>query len=198
MAVEPIVIENVRIVFPHVFEPRQTDKGERYEVSFLIPKGEAGAKTIAAIKALCKAAVDTKWPDPTTRPRKLTNPLKDGDDGECTNDGVPKSEKYPEYAGMYFASASSKFQPGVVNQAVKKIICPDEIYSGCVCNILIDAYAYSTEKFGVSLGLLHIQKVKDGERLGGGSSVTPESVFKVIGKAPASSSADPFEEDIFG
>jgi hypothetical protein len=57
----------------------------------------------------------------------------------------------------------------------------DEIYPGCICNIVVNAYAYNFNGHaGIGLGLGNVQKVKDGERMGGGSSA-PEDDFADLG-----------------
>ena len=48
---------------------------------------------------------------------------------------------------------------------------PEEIYSGCYVRASINAYAFNIQgNSGVSFGLNNIQKVRDGEPLGGGGS----------------------------
>ena len=43
----------------------------------------------------------------------------------------------------------------------------DEIYGGCYCKAQLNAYAYEQAgNRGISFGLLHLQKVKDGEPFG--------------------------------
>lgn len=57
------------------------------------------------------------------------------------------------------------------------------MYGGCYCIAQVNAYAWEyTEKGkvmkrGVSLGLMNLMKVRDGERLGGGKRISAEDAF---------------------
>ena len=53
------------------------------------------------------------------------------------------------------------------------------MYSGCYANVSVTFYAYKTDAgSGIAAGLGNIQKVKDGEPLGGASN--PEDDFEVL------------------
>ena len=41
----------------------------------------------------------------------------------------------------------------------------DEIYAGCYCRATVTVYSYDNRSKGVAIGLMNVQKVKDGERL---------------------------------
>ena len=48
----------------------------------------------------------------------------------------------------------------------------EEVYSGCYANVKVGLFAYSASgNKGIGAGLEVIQKVRDGERLSGGSSL---------------------------
>ncbi|NBN62086.1 ssDNA-binding protein [Pannonibacter tanglangensis] len=67
------------------------------------------------------------------------------------------------------------------------------IYSGCFMRATVVAQAYDrSDGFGVSFKLDNLQKVRDGERVGGGGRAKPENDFQPI------DAADDFEEDLLG
>lgn len=62
---------------------------------------------------------------------------------------------------------------------MQDIIDQSEVYSGCYGNIAVDFYAFNHEGTkGIAAGLGNIQKLKDGESLGGGR--TAEEDFSVV------------------
>ena len=107
----------------------------------------------------------SKWPN-------LKLPFNNGDD---------KAHKYPEYAGKISIRATSKHQPGVVDAAVQPIMNQSDFYPGCFARMRVNAFTFDNKQIGVSLGLNHIQKVKDGDPLGGGGArERVEEAFEAI------------------
>lgn len=89
----------------------------------------------------------------------MKSPLRDGD--------VERPED-EAYAGHYFINANSKLKPGVVDANLNEIIDPAEFYSGCYGRASITFYAYNVNgNKGIACGLQNLQKLKDGEPLGG-------------------------------
>ena len=69
---------------------------------------------------------------------------------------------------MYFLNANSTQKPGIVDRDLNEILDPDEVYSGCWGRASINFFPYNSNgNKGVGVGLNNIQKLKDGERLGG-------------------------------
>jgi hypothetical protein len=65
-------------------------------------------------------------------------------------------------------SVSNKTKPGIVDQNVQPILDSTEVYSGCYARVSITAFPFSASgNKGVSFGLNHVQKLADGESLGG-------------------------------
>jgi len=186
-----------RVSFPHCFIPRAPMQGadEKYSITILIPKSE----NIDAIKALRNKAVTDKWPDETKRPKNIHNPIKDGDT-DVMNDGSLRKDKYPELAGHWLITASRSKKTGrpkVVDQAMQEIIEESDLYAGCYARMSIHAFAYAPTKdkpqmkYGVSFGLNNVQKLAEGEPLGGMSS-KPEDDFEPVAgaSAPVQTKAD--------
>ena len=88
----------------------------------------------------------------------LKLPLRDGD----------LEREDDAYKGCWFINANSKTAPQVVDRHVQPIIDRSEIYSGVYARVSISLYAFSVNgNKGVACGLGNIQKIRDGEPLGG-------------------------------
>lgn len=91
----------------------------------------------------------------------LKTPLRDGDLER------PDDEAY---ANSYFVNANSITAPGIVDAACQQILDHSEIYSGVYGRASITFYAFNTKTSrGIACGLQNIQKIRDGEPLGGHS-----------------------------
>lgn len=157
-----VVTGEVRFSYLHVFEPHAIEEGQdkKYSVSLLIPKSDK--KTLNAIKKAIEAAKvagKAKWGGKI--PANLKMPLRDGD--------VDRPDQ-EEYAGHYFVNANSTNKPGIVDANVQPIIDSTELYSGCYGRASVNFYAYNVSgNKGIACGLNNIQKLRDGETLGGRS-----------------------------
>lgn len=91
----------------------------------------------------------------------LKTPLRDGDT-ERPDD--------PVYANSYFINANSASAPGIVDADCQPIIDKSEVYSGVYGRASINFYAFNSNgNKGIACGLNNLQKIKDGEPLGGKS-----------------------------
>ena len=164
-----VITGKVRFSYVHVWEKAAIgDSGEeKYSASLIIPKRDK--KQISAIEAAIEAARQagkTKWGGKI--PVKLKLPLRDGDEER------PDDENY---ADSYFLNAVCKTKPEVVDAGVQPILNQDEFYSGCYGRASITFYPFDVNgNKGVACGLNHVQKLEDGEPLGGRSSA--ESDFE--------------------
>ena len=153
------------ISYAYLTEPRrdEDDKPAKYSTSFLIPKSDV--KTLTNIKKAINAAAQLgqtdKWGGKL--PSQLKHPLRDGD--------AEADEKGEEYRGHFFLNATSIRKPRIVDFQIRDILDPDEIYSGCKCRLSLNFYPYNTNgNKGVAAGLNNVQKIEDGEPLGGAKS----------------------------
>ena len=165
-----ITTGKVRLSYAKLFVPSAAPGSDKlkYSVSILIDKNdkETLRKINAAIEEAKEAGKVSKWSGKI--PAKLHLPLRDGDEDR------PDDEAYK---GMYFFNASSERKPGVVDRNLNAILDPDEVYSGCYGRVNVNFYPYdSNGNRGVAAGLNHVQKLSDGERLGGGA-VSVEAAF---------------------
>lgn len=151
----------VRLSYANVWEPKSINGGdEKYSVSLVIPKSDK--KTVDAInKAIDSAIEDGIGKFGGKKPNKATLklPLRDGD--------IERSED-EVYRDCYFVNANSTTAPQIVDKKVQPILERDEVYSGCYARVSITFYAFNSNgNKGIACGLGNIQKVRDGERLGG-------------------------------
>lgn len=155
--------KNTRLSYFHGWEPTSINGGpERYSVSVLIPKDDK--ETVNAINNAIDAAIEegvAKFGGKKPNKAAIKLPLRDGD-----------TEREDEaYAGHWFINANSKTAPQIVDKAVKPILDRDEVYSGCYARVSLNFYAFNSNgNKGIACGLGNIQKIRDGEALGGRSS----------------------------
>ena len=91
----------------------------------------------------------------------IKTPLRDGDLER------PDDEAY---ANSYFINANSAAAPGIVDADRQPIIDRSEVYSGVYGRASINFYAFNSNgNKGIACGLNNLQKIKDGEPLGGKS-----------------------------
>lgn len=79
------------------------------------------------------------------------------------------------YKGHYFINANSTTAPQIVDRAVKPILDRGEVYSGCYARVSLNFYAFNSNgNKGIACGLGNIQKIRDGESLGGKTSAADD------------------------
>ena len=157
---------NTRWSYANVWEPKSINGGTpKYSVSLIIPKSDT--KTIAKIQAAIEAAYKEGEAKLKGNGRSvpalsvLKTPLRDGDTER------PDDEAY---ADAYFINANSASAPGIVDADRQPIIDRSEVYSGVYGRASIIFYAFNSNgNKGIACGLNNLQKIKDGEPLGGKS-----------------------------
>ena len=164
-----VVTGVVRLSYEHVWEPASVNgSNPKYSVSLIIPKSDT--KTIAAInQAIDNAIRDgaAKFGGKIPPKGALKLPLRDGD-----------TEREDEaYRDAYFINANSTTAPQIVDRSVQPILDRSEVYSGCYARVSINFYAFNSNgNRGIACGLGNIQKVRDGEPLGGKTSAADDFV----------------------
>lgn len=171
----------VRLSYANLFEPRSAGEGQepKYSVMLLIPKTDTVTMNniYQAIEAAKANGLANKWNGVV--PPNLRTPIKDGD-GVKEKTGEPYG---PECKGHWLVTASSdaNHPPQVVDQRLQPIIDRSQVYSGCYAHVNLNFYAWGSPTFGkgISAGLGPVQKVADGEHLGG-SAPDASAVFSVV------------------
>ena len=158
---------NTRWSYVNIWEPKSINGGTpKYSVSLIIPKSDD--KTISRIKAAIEAAYKEGEGKLKGNGRSvpalsiIKTPLRDGD-AERPDD--------PAYAGCYFINANATSAPGVVDADCNPIMTRSEVYSGVYGKASITFYAFNNSgNRGIACGLNNLQKIHDGEPLGGKAS----------------------------
>lgn len=186
MAMSPttITIGEVRFSYCNLFQPRTSQAGgeAKYSTTILVPKSNVQAKAAidAAINAAIEQGVAKSWNG--QRPPMPSLCVHDGD-GPRPSDGQPFG---PECKGCWVFTASCKADrpPFVVDASCQPILQATEVYSGMYGRVNVTFFAYNTSgKKGIGCGLNGVQKLRDGEALGGRVSV--EEAFGAPVSAPA-------------
>lgn len=183
-----VLLQNVRVSYVHLLEPyqNQNQPGQepKYSCMILVPKSDT-----AQVQAL-QAAIEATIAEARTKhgakvPAMPKTPIHDGDGY------TPGGKEYGEECKGHFvfnASQVAKYKPEVVDLQGQPLTEPSQVYSGMYVNVLVNFYFYNNQSSGIGAGLGPVQKVRDGEPLGGGAPASAASVFG----APQGSAANVF------
>ncbi len=157
---------NTRWSYVNAWEAKSINGGApKYSVSLIIPKSDT--KTIEKIRAAIQAAYEEGQGKLKGNGKSvpalsvLKTPLRDGD-AERPDDEA--------YADAYFINANSATAPGIVDAERQPVIDRSEVYSGVYGRASINFYAFNSNgNKGIACGLNNLQKIRDGEPLGGKS-----------------------------
>jgi hypothetical protein len=188
----------VRFSYAFILEPKIDEKKidkktgkpeEKYSCMVMIPKDDPTAKD--AIEAGIRAAADTKIPGKKI-PSSWSYPLRDGDE--------EADEKGEHMKGHWFFNCTAKRKPQLVgtgkwteediaawdeehemetSEFIKKNrpeigtlkrLDKSQFKSGDYGRISVNFYYFENETKGIAVGLGNVQKLKDGESLGGSST----------------------------
>jgi len=155
---------NTRWSYANVWEPKSINGGTpKYSISLIIPKTDT--KIVARIKSAIEAAylegeAKLKGNGKAVPPlAAIKSPLRDGDI-ERPDDAA--------YENAYFINANATTAPGIVDADRNPILTRSEVYSGVYGRASISFYAFNSNgNRGIACGLNNLQKVCDGEPLGG-------------------------------
>lgn len=158
---------DTRWSYANVWNPKSINGGTpKYSVSLIIPKSDK--VTIQKIKAAIQAAYEEGESKLKGNGKSvpslsvLKTPLRDGDLER------PDDEAYKN---AYFVNANSATAPGIVDADRQQIIDRSEVYSGVYGRASINFYAFNSNgNKGIACGLNNLQKIRDGEPLGGKAS----------------------------
>ena len=153
--------------YANVWDPKSINGGTpKYSVSLIIPKSDK--VTIQKIKAAIQSAYEEGESKLKGNGKSvpslsvLKTPLRDGDLER------PDDEAYKN---AYFVNANSATAPGIVDADRQQIIDRSEVYSGVYGRASINFYAFNSNgNKGIACGLNNLQKIRDGEPLGGKAS----------------------------
>lgn len=151
---------DARWSYANIWEAKSINGGApKFSVSLIIPKSDT--RTVEKIKVAIEAAYKEGESKLKGNGRSvpalsaIKNPLRDGDTER------PDDEAY---ANSYFINANSATAPGIVDANCNPILERSEVYG----RASISFYAFNSNgNKGIACGLNNLQKIRDGEPLGG-------------------------------
>ena len=154
-----ILLKNVRLSFPSLFEKAEFDgQVGKYEATFLIPKTDV--ETVTLINNAIKDAMSEKYPG-----KKVTIPKHKW----CLQDGDERD--YDGYRGNWSISTANSRRPTIINRDKSPIIESDEIiYAGCYVNASVSIWILDiNNNRRVCCNLHGVQFLRNGEPFGAGN-----------------------------
>lgn len=183
-----VVLTNVRLSYTYLDQPHSQNGGEpKFSATILVPKYPADnrAKIDAAIRAATEKA-RAKYGAAFPAQPKVS--VHDGD-GVRPSDGQPFG---PECKGHWVFTASNKQRPGVVDINLQPILDSTAIYSGMYANVGVTFFGYNApQNKGIGVALDNVQKIADGEPLGGTRASADDDFGGMAAPAAAPSYAAP-------
>lgn len=163
--------KDTRWSYANVWEAKSINGGTpKFSVSLIVPKSDK--VTVEKIKNAIQAAYEEGQAKLKGNGRSvppltaIKTPLRDGDT-ERPDD--------PAYANAYFINANSATAPGIVDADCNPILSRSEVYSGVYGRASISFYAFNSNgNKGIACGLNNLQKIRDGEPLGGKASAASD------------------------
>lgn len=178
-----MMLKNVRLAFPNLFEPT-TVGGEgqpRYSAMLILSPDHP---QIAEVKAKMKAVAKEKW----AAKAEATYTALEKTDKLALHDGDTKAQ-YDGVAGNFFISAAAQesARPTVIDTNKAPLTQRDgKPYAGCYVNVSIDLWAQDN-KYGkrVNAQLRGVQFVRDGDAFAAGRPADSDEFEEVTEGAEA-------------
>ncbi|MEG2842532.1 MAG: DUF2815 family protein [Ruthenibacterium sp.] len=157
---------DTRWSYVNAWEAKSINGGTpKFSVSLIVPKSDT--RTVQKVKTAIEAAyaegeAKLKGNGKSVPPlAAIKTPLRDGD-MERPDDAA--------YANAYFINANATTAPGIVDADRNPILTHSEVYSGVYGRASISFYSFNSNgNKGIACGLNNLQKIRDGEPLGGKS-----------------------------
>ncbi len=168
-----ILTPEARLSYPNLIKPRSWDGGEeKYSAQLLFSKKTDISKLRKLAKATLLAGFDCELGEGGKWPKGYKNPIRNGDGSDFAG--------RKECKDTYVMNVNTKHQPGVVDldgeTPIKKA---SDIYPGCYVRAELYCYSFTVKgNKGVTFGLNHVQKLRNGPPIGGPGSV--DGVFDAV------------------
>lgn len=162
----------IRMIFGNLYTPEQV-KGQgafKFRMTAVMkPQGNLFENLLAQAERLRSINFSAE----VAAGDKIEFPL-----AECSK--MKAFRERPEYAGLWVikASANVEYPPKITGQDGLDNMTPGYIYPGCYLRASIQPYAFDNMSKGVSFGLVGVQFIKDGKRIGGG--IDPTEQFAAV------------------
>ena len=167
-----------RVSFPDVFQKRvfqnQGEESGRYACSALFSGFDTkDGRTIIRVPAAWSPKDQEKWKALIAACNKVSleafkKPMAELDRAIFKLPFHRGEEK--QYAGygpgvVYVTMSAKNIKPAVVGRDTTAQLTPEEFYAGCYARASVTPFAFNNIGKGIALGLNHLQKLRDGERL---------------------------------
>lgn len=174
----------VRFIYCHLAEPHAFAEGQdaKYSVNVLIDKDDK--ETLARILKGYQEAVQDGVEDYGASFKAKATPLKrepGSTRGLLVDCDADERYSAPEFKNKYMLAVKSNNpvsvgyrKNGVTYAYSNKEEIMEDVYSGCYGAVSFNFYPFNKVGTGIAAGLNSVLKVKDGEPLGGHSSVTAD------------------------
>lgn len=149
---------------------------KEFSVTAIFPKNaDLSALKIAATQLLAEkyGKDESKWPTGIRSPFRKCKEKWKNENGQQV---IPPGYEDGDATFMTF-KANEEYRPCVTDESNQDIIEPRMFYSGCYARASVSPFRYGDDpkrtkgNKGISFGLNGIQKVRDGDPLGGRASV---------------------------
>jgi hypothetical protein len=163
-----VITGKCRISYAYLVEPRpgqNPDDKPKYGCLLLIPKSDKD--TMRKLRA-AQAAAAALGESGKFNGKKLKGAAGTGASWDTIHDGDETDD--PDQEGHWLLNVSAVNKPGIVDRNLQPILDSTEIYSGMYARVSVNAFPYNYQgKIGVTFGLNHVQKLADGDFMGGRS-----------------------------
>jgi hypothetical protein len=163
-----VMMQDVVLAFPSVFEPKINEKGKgTFSASGIFGPAHP---VVALLKTAMVQAAKNKWGDKW----EIHYSACKASDKLAVHDGAAKAQ-YAGYAGNLFLNANNPLKPLVIGGAPDgrgPLTAADgKIYPGARVNMKVEIWAQDHPQHGkrINASLMGLQFFKDGERLAGGA-----------------------------
>lgn len=180
---ENIITPEFRGAFVQVFKAKamKNPDGTMGSAKFSVRAAFPPNADMSALKKEAAAAASEKWG--SNIPKSMRSPFRKNEELDNPVAGIPD-----DWTIMSF-NANEDRRPGVVDANLQDIIDEAECYSGAYYRAQVRAFAYEAAgNKGVAFGLQNLQKMRDGDPLGGRTPAS-KAFTKVEGAGEKSAGA---------
>lgn len=179
-----VILRNVRLAFPAIFEPKSVAGEEpAFSASFIMAPDHP---SIADINAAIEAVARDKWGAKAAETLKALR----AKGNVCLHNGDEKAN-YDGFDGNMYVSTRSKVRPLIVDRDKSPLTATDgRPYGGCYVNATLELWAQDNN-FGkrVNAQLKGLQFDHDGDAFSGGAPADPDDFDDLSAGADAAALA---------
>ena len=193
-----VVLEEIMILYPHLFEPRvakgaPSDAVPTYQLVALLPP----SFDLGPLHQLALTAAESMFGSDAKKliaAGAIKNPFR-----SQLEQAAKGKMGFSDDPNAKYINVKSEMQPGVVDQKLQPILDPSKIHGGVICNVQVNAFPWNhpTGGKGLSFGLQNVQLVRDGPKIGSGNP-DPKSAFRPLSVPEEGKKVDENIKSLFG